>query len=84
MVLCIYVLLPKDELVFALDGPTAYRELHGVREDEDELDRRFAYWLDSFREANEPTVKRLTAAFEMAGFALLTEIGCLSIGFVIG
>jgi hypothetical protein len=83
-VLCIYVLLPKDDLVFVLDGRTAYRVLIGVREDDDELDRRLAYWLEAFREANDPTVKRLAGAFEAAGFALLIEIGLLSIGYVLG
>jgi hypothetical protein len=84
IVLCIYVLLPKDDLIFVLDGPTAYRALYGLREDESELDRSLAYWLEDFREANDPTVKRLTSAFEMAGFALLLEIVLLSVGFVIG
>ena len=84
IVLCIYVLLPKDDLVFVLDGPTVYLVLHGVREDEDELDRRLAYWLEGFRQANDPTVRKLNGAFEMAGFALLIEIGVLSIGFLIG
>jgi len=67
-----------------LGGTTAYRVLHGVREDESELDRRLAHWLEAFREANKPTVRKLTSAFEMAGFALLVEIALLSIGFVIG
>jgi hypothetical protein len=83
IVLCIYVLLPKDDLIFVLDGPTVYESLYGIREDESELDRSLAFWLEDFREANDPTVKRLISAFEMAGFALLFEISLLSVGFVI-
>ena len=76
--LCIYVLLPKEGLVFALDAPETYEALYGVRDDEEEVDRRLAYWLQSFREDNHPTIARLTNAFELAGFALLAEIGFLA------
>lgn len=45
VVLCIYVLLPKDGLIFALDAPEAYGALYDVRADDGEVDRRLAYWL---------------------------------------
>ena len=83
VVLCIYVLLPKDGLVFALDAPETYEALYGVHEDEQEVDRRLAYWLQSFREKNHPTVKRLTRTFELAGFALLAEIIFLAVGLAV-
>ena len=81
---CIYVLLPKDDLVFALDGPEAYEALYDFRHDEAELDRRLAYWLRIFREANHQVLKRANKAFEFAGFALLAEIGCWVLGLVLG
>lgn len=83
VVLCIYVLLPKEGLIFALDAPETYGALYGVRDDEEEVDRRLAYWLQSFREANHPTVQRLTRRFELAGFALLAEIGFLAVGLAV-
>lgn len=83
VVLCIYVLLPKTGLIFALDAPATYDALYGVRGDEGEIDRRLAYWLQSFREKNHPTVERLTRAFELAGFALLAEIGFLALGLTV-
>lgn len=83
VVLCIYVLLPKDGLIFALDTPETYGALYEVRDNEEEVDRRLAYWLQSFREENHPTVKRLTSAFEPAGFALLAEIGFLALGLAV-
>lgn len=83
VVLCIYVLLPKDGLIFALDAPEAYRALYEFRDDDGEVDRRLAYWLQSFRETNHPTVERLTSAFELAGFALLTEIGFLALALAV-
>jgi hypothetical protein len=83
LVLCIYVLLPKDGLIFALDAPETYGALYEIRNDEEEVDRRLAYWLQSFREENHPTVERLTRAFELAGFALLSEIGFLAVGLAV-
>lgn len=78
IILCIYVLLPKDNLVFALDGPNAYEALYEIRDDQKEIDRRLAYWLESFREANHSVIRKLRAAFELAGFALFAEIGFLA------
>jgi len=83
VVLCIYVLLPKSGLIFALDAPETYSALYGIREDHEEVDRRLAYWLQSFREGNHPTVERLTKAFELAGFALLAEIAFLAVGLAV-
>jgi len=64
---------PKRGLTFALDGPEAYEALYSVREDEEEIDRRLTYWLQSFRQGNHLTVKHLTKVFELAGFALLVR-----------
>lgn len=82
--LCIYVLLPKGGLTFTLDGPEAYGALYEVRYDDGEVDRKLAYWLASFRVANDPVLRRLTKAFEVAGFALLTEVGLLALGLAVG
>jgi len=83
VVLSIYVLLPKTGLIFALDAPKTYNALYGVREDEEEIDRRLAYWLQSVREENHPTVEQLTSTFEIAGFALLAEIAFLAVGLAV-
>lgn len=81
--LCIYVLLPKDSLTFGLDAHRAYAALYDIREDEGEIDRRLADWLQLLREANHPTVVRLTKAFRIAGFALLAEIVLLAVGLAV-
>jgi hypothetical protein len=83
VVLCIYVLLPKSGLIFALDAPRTYNALYEIRGDPEEIDRRLAYWLQSFREENHPTVERLTKAFELAGLALLSEIAFLAVGLAV-
>jgi hypothetical protein len=83
IVSCIYVLLPKDDLILALDGPEAYEALYGFRHDKEELDRRLAYWLRSFREANHQVLERSNRAFEIAGFSLLFEIGFWALELVL-
>jgi hypothetical protein len=80
VVLSIYVLLPKEGLIFALDAPETYEALYGAREDEAEFARRLAYWVQGFRAANHPTIQRLTRTFELASVALLVEIALLAAG----
>ncbi|MGH2845685.1 MAG: hypothetical protein ACRDL0_06630 [Thermoleophilaceae bacterium] len=43
VVLCLYVLLPKEGLIFAIDGPQAYQALYAVRDDEEEAQRWLTY-----------------------------------------
>lgn len=81
--LCVYVLMPKAGLIFVLDGPEAYEALYEIRYNQEEVDRRLTYWLQSFRQSNHLTVKRLTNAFELAGLALLTEIAFLAVGLAL-
>lgn len=84
VILSIYVLLPKEGLIFALDAPETYEALYDVKDDEAELQRQLAYWLQSFRQANHATIRRLTGAFQLAALALLTEIGLLAVGLALG
>jgi hypothetical protein len=60
-----------------------YVLLYEVRDDEEEVDRRLAYWLQAFRKENHSTVGRLTDAFELAGLALLAEIAFLAVGLAV-
>lgn len=72
--LSIYVLLPKEGLTFTLDAPATYFALYEIHDDPAEVDRRLAFWLQSFREGNQPTIEQMTRVFELAGAALLIEI----------
>ncbi len=81
--LCIYVLLPKDGLTFGIDARRAYAALYEVRGDENAIDQKLANWLQLLREANHPTVVRLTRAFKAAGIALLVEIVLLAVGLAV-
>jgi hypothetical protein len=40
--LCIYVLLPNDDLTFGIDAHRAYVALYEIREDEKAIDQRLA------------------------------------------
>jgi hypothetical protein len=84
VVLSIYVLLPKEGLIFALDAPETYEALYDVRDDEEEFARRLVYWVQGFRRGNHPTMQRLTGTFKLAGIALLLEIGLLAAGLAVG
>jgi hypothetical protein len=84
VVLCLFVLLPKEGLIFAIDGPQAYQALYAVREDEEEVHRWLTYWIQGFRSNNHSAVKRLTRVFTLAGLALLFEIAFLAIALAVG
>jgi hypothetical protein len=80
IVLCIYVLLPKEGLIFALDARETYTALYEVRDDHGEVERRLAYWIQTFRVRNHATVVELNTAYKYAGVALLVEIALLALG----
>jgi hypothetical protein len=81
--LCIYVLLPKDSLIFAMDGPKTYNELYEADDDDDEIYRKLAYWLESFRKGNEVEISRFGRAFRAAGAFLFIELLLLAIGLAV-
>jgi hypothetical protein len=70
----LYVLLPKDHLVFALDGPELYVALYEFRDDMPEVHRRVAYWVAGFRADNQDTLDRLSDAYRMATLALVAQV----------
>jgi hypothetical protein len=70
----LYVLLPKDGLIFALDGPELYVHLWDVRHDEAEIHRTLAYWISAFRAENKSSVDRLYRAFRIATATLILQV----------
>ena len=83
IVLSLYVLLPKRGLIFALDAPETYEALWELREDEPEVLRRLAYWVQGFRAGNQTTIGRMTLAVRGAGGALLLELAVLGVGLAV-
>lgn len=62
LVSALYVLAPREGLVFALDGAEIYAGLWGVRHDADEIHRRLAYWAAWYRASNQLRLSVSTAA----------------------
>lgn len=81
--LSIYALLPKRGVIFALNAAKVYSALVELRDDEIEWQRQIAYWLQTFRQGNHATVRRVTRVFEVAAFALLAEIGFLALALLV-
>jgi hypothetical protein len=71
---CTYVLLPKREFVFSLDGTKLFEELYDFRGDPPELRRRLTYWLESFWRANQDKVEDLSRWFLAAAVGLLGQL----------
>jgi hypothetical protein len=83
VVLGLFVLLPKEQLVFVLDGPEAYEQLYGQQEDEREVYRILTYWLEQFRGDNEGPIKSVARAFRFASLALVAEIVFLALALAL-
>ena len=70
----VYIVIPKEDLVFSLDGRATYERLLEFRGDLREVHRRLAYQLDLFWDQNDRTIARLLRAFRIAVLALAVEI----------
>jgi hypothetical protein len=79
---CVFILLPKKNLIFAETGAGLYEGLYAVREDMPEVYRRLAYDLDRFWESNDEKIRWITRAYTVAAGALVIEI--LSLAALLG
>jgi hypothetical protein len=68
------VLLPRPDIVFAVNGPAVYEGLYEMREDAAEVYRRLAYALNRVHVANEDRLHPLVAALRVAAISLVVEI----------
>lgn len=75
------VLLPKDDLIFALAGAHVHEALHGL--DGEEAHRLVAQWLERLRARNQPTVTRLRARFAWACGALIAQTLLLALALAV-
>jgi hypothetical protein len=76
--LCVYVLLPKSGFVFSLNAARMYERLFEVANDEDELHRRLAYWLESYWQSNQDKIDDLGRYYLGAAIALLLQLALWS------
>lgn len=70
----LFVVIPRDGFVFALNGPEVYEELYEFRDDLAELHRRLAYDQQRFWEDNDARLTPVRRAFRLAAFALAFEV----------
>jgi hypothetical protein len=72
--LCVYLLVGKKGFVFSLNPAEMYEALFEYREDENEMQRRLAYWTHGFWEANDDKLKVLWRWFTGAAAALILQL----------
>jgi hypothetical protein len=70
----IYVLAPKDGLIFALRGSVLFESEHDDPGGLPETHRRLAYWLESFYDENHTTIKWMFRAYWAATIAVLSQV----------
>jgi hypothetical protein len=70
---CVYVLLPKTGFVFSLNAATIYESLFPLSDDDQEMRRRLAYWLEGFWQANQDKVEPLGQYFFAAAVGLVLQ-----------
>ena len=75
-----WVLLPKEKLIFSVQGSTLYEgEIEADVFSIGETHRRLAYWLDGFQRDNEPKLDGLYGWYRLATVALLVEVAFWSL-----
>jgi hypothetical protein len=69
-----YVLLPKEGFIFSLNGIRLYETLYEYRDDDTEMQRRLAYWLEGYWSANEAKIGKLGTWFFAAAMGLVLQL----------
>jgi hypothetical protein len=72
MLASVYVLLPRDKLIFSVIGSAVYEQFYG--EDLEEVHRRLAYELDRFWEGNNGRIRQIRDGFALAAAGLIVEV----------
>ncbi len=59
---------------FSLNAPQVYEALFELRDDEEEIRRRLAYWLEEFWQRNQDRIDELGRYFFAAAVALIMQL----------
>jgi hypothetical protein len=76
----VFVLLPRDRLIFALVGSAVYEQFYALEGGQEEVHRRLAYDLDRFWEENDTRIRQIRSAFAVAATGLVIEVLALVAG----
>ena len=72
--IALFILVPWRGLQFSLSGPLLYEGLHACGEDEEEVYRRVAYWLEVLWSENRVVMAHLYPLFTVSVAALALEL----------
>jgi hypothetical protein len=70
----LYVLLPREGLVFAIDGRQLYLSLWRIRENPREVYRQHAYWLAGVAASNQVAIDRAEMGYRAAALSLVVQV----------
>ena len=70
----VYVLLPKDGLIFSVRGTVLFEREFADPGGLAETQRRLAYWLERYADGNQPTIDRMFWGYRVATVAVLLQI----------
>jgi hypothetical protein len=72
--LCLFVLQPRSDMTFSLNGSRMYEEMLRFADDRDELHRRLIYWLERLWRQNQKVFVALNRAYVGATIALAAQL----------
>jgi len=81
--LCVWILLPRSDLSFSVDGPRVYEELYEFKDEPLEVHHRLAYDLRRRHGENQRTVERLFGLFRLACAALGLELALWALALAV-
>lgn len=70
----VYVLMPKGDFEFSVDGTVMYEQLYEIRDDGSEIKRRLTYWMLEMWKANEEKKEVLARWFVISAGALVFQL----------
>ena len=71
--LCVYVLLPKPDLVFSINARNMYEALLGLTDD-NAVRKWLIYWLDAYWRGNQRQIDSLNRYFFAGAIGLLLQL----------
>jgi hypothetical protein len=72
--IALFILVPWRDLQFSLSGPLLYESLRACGEDEEEVYRRAAHWLEMLWSDNRAAIAHLYPLFTVSVAALALEL----------